>query len=111
MPGVTADEHRLENGIVTVEVDPTDGTFSVDGHRGLGQLVDGGDVGDTYNWCPPDADVVVDAPRAVSTRVVEAGPVSGGRREVRKGLSGGESIVLDPPQGLSDGAKLNVVTK
>ena len=51
---VTADEHRLANGIVTVEVDPADGTFAIDGHGGLGRLVDGGDVGDTYNWCPPD---------------------------------------------------------
>ena len=50
---VTAEEHRLSNGIITVDVDPVDGTFSVDGHGGLGQLVDGGDVGDTYNWCPP----------------------------------------------------------
>lgn len=47
----------------------------------------------------------------VARTVVDAGPVSGGRREVRKGLSGGESIVLDPPQGLSDGAKVNVGTR
>jgi alpha-mannosidase len=71
----TAEPTRLTNGIVTVEVDPTDGTFAVDGHAGMGQLVDGGDVGDTYNWCPPDRDVVVDAPRSVTTRVVEEGPV------------------------------------
>jgi multidrug efflux pump subunit AcrA (membrane-fusion protein) len=40
---------------------------------------------------------------------IEAGPVSGGKREVRSGLSGGESLVLDPPQDLSDGAKVNVI--
>lgn len=40
---------------------------------------------------------------------VDAGPVSGGRREVRSGLSGGENLVLDPPQDLTDGAKVNVV--
>ena len=80
---VVAEELRLSNGIVVVEVDPTDGTFSVDGHGGLGQLVDGGDVGDTYNWCPPDRDVVVDTPASVSTRIVEGGPVRA-RLEVRR---------------------------
>ncbi|MFL6205850.1 MAG: alpha-mannosidase [Acidimicrobiales bacterium] len=80
---VTVGPHRLANGVISVEVDPTDGTFSVDGHGGLGRLVDGGDVGDTYNWCPPDHDVLVDAPTAVATTVVEAGPVRG-RLEVRR---------------------------
>jgi RND family efflux transporter MFP subunit len=42
---------------------------------------------------------------------IDAGPVSGGRREVRSGLSGGESVVLDPPAGLNDGDKVNVVTR
>ena len=45
----------------------------------------------------------------VKRTTVDAGPVSGGRREVRSGLSGGESLVLDPPQDLSDGAKVNVI--
>jgi hypothetical protein len=74
-PPVTATEWQLSNGVMTVDVDPTDGTFAIDGHRGLGALVDGGDVGDTYNWCPPDTETLVDAPTAVTTRVVEAGPV------------------------------------
>ncbi len=48
----------------------------------------------------------------VASRVViEAGPVSGGRREVRAGLSGGETVVVGPTQGLSDGGKVNVVTQ
>ena len=47
----------------------------------------------------------------VKRTTIEAGPVSGGRREVRSGLSGGESLVLDPPQGLSDGAKVNVIAQ
>ncbi len=74
---VTVDEWHLTNSVLTVEVDPDDGTFAIDGHVGLGALVDGGDVGDTYNWCPPLTDTVVDAPITVSTRVVEAGPVRG----------------------------------
>lgn len=80
---VTASERELANGLVTVTVDHTDGTFAIDGHRGLGALVDGGDVGDTYNWCPPDVDTVVDWPRAVSTRVLEAGPLRA-RLELRR---------------------------
>jgi RND family efflux transporter MFP subunit len=48
----------------------------------------------------------------VANRVpIEAGPVSGGRREVRSGLSGGESVIIGPPQGLVDGGKVNVVAK
>ncbi len=47
----------------------------------------------------------------VTRKVITAGPVSGGRREVRSGLTGGESVVLDPPPGLAEGAKVNVVAK
>jgi alpha-mannosidase len=71
---VIAAERSMGNGLVDVEV-AADGTFAIDGHTGMGALVDGGDVGDTYNWCPPDADVLVTVPTAVSTRVIEAGPV------------------------------------
>ena len=46
----------------------------------------------------------------VSRTVVDAGPVSGGRREIRSGLSGGEQIVVDPPDTLEDGARVNVIT-
>lgn len=72
---VTATATTLANGLLTVEVDLDDGTFAIDGLRGLGALVDGGDVGDTYNWCPPPTDTIVDHPTSVSTRVLEAGPV------------------------------------
>ena len=34
-------------------VDPADGTFAVDGLAGFGRLVDGGDLGDSYNYSPP----------------------------------------------------------
>jgi alpha-mannosidase len=64
----------LANGLVTVTVAP-DGTFALDGHAGLGRLVDGGDCGDTYNWCPPSQDTVVDRPIHVDVAVVERGPV------------------------------------
>jgi 2-O-(6-phospho-alpha-D-mannosyl)-D-glycerate hydrolase len=65
----------LANGLVTIEVDASDGTFAVDGTPGFGRLIDGGDVGDTYNWCPPATDVLVDAPDDVRVAVLERGPV------------------------------------
>jgi Glycosyl hydrolases family 38 N-terminal domain/Glycosyl hydrolases family 38 C-terminal domain/Alpha mannosidase middle domain len=65
----------LANGLVTVAVDPADGTFAVDGTPGFGRLVDGGDVGDTYNWCPPAADTLVETPDRVDVAVLERGPV------------------------------------
>jgi RND family efflux transporter MFP subunit len=43
-----------------------------------------------------------------SRQVIEAGPVSGGRREVRSGLSGGEQVIVNPPRGLEEGARVNV---
>jgi mannosylglycerate hydrolase len=77
VPPVTASGTELANGLVTVAVDPGDGTFSIDGHAGLGRLVDGGDRGDTYTYDPPQDDRVVDAPESVHVEVAEAGPVRG----------------------------------
>jgi hypothetical protein len=65
----------LANGIVTVAVNPVDGTYSLGDHAGLGRLVDGGDCGDTYNWCPPARDTLVDRPDSVDVTVVERGPL------------------------------------
>ena len=76
-PVVAIGEHGLGNGLLRVEVEPDDGTWSVDGLAGLGHLVDGGDVGDTYNWCPPDVDTVVDRPSSVAVTVTESGPLRG----------------------------------
>ncbi|HWC09925.1 MAG TPA: hypothetical protein VG455_01760 [Acidimicrobiales bacterium] len=42
---------------------------------GLDRLIDGGDAGDTYNWSPPELDVLVDRPEAVRVEVAEAGPL------------------------------------
>ncbi|HEX7091919.1 MAG TPA: efflux RND transporter periplasmic adaptor subunit [Longimicrobiales bacterium] len=42
-------------------------------------------------------------------RVIEAGPVMGGEREVRSGLIGGETLVLDPPAQLTDGARVRIM--
>lgn len=59
----TDDDQRLTNGLVTVGAD----SF---------RLVDGGDVGDTYNWCPPDGDVPTELATTAVT-VVETGPLRG----------------------------------
>ncbi len=65
----------LSNGLVTVVADPADGTFAIDGRPGYGRLIDGGDLGDSYNYSPPAQDAFVDAPDAVALKVLESGPV------------------------------------
>ncbi|MBW3556311.1 MAG: alpha-mannosidase [Actinobacteria bacterium] len=74
---VSIEGTTMANGCTTVTADPHSGTFTVDGVAGLGRLVDGGDAGDTYNYCPPGHDLVVDEPESVTVEVVEAGPVRG----------------------------------
>ena len=41
---------------------------------GYGRLVDGGDLGDSYNYSPPRRDALVDAPVSVTVRVRRARP-------------------------------------
>ncbi len=65
----------LANGLVTVEVDPASGTFALDGIAGYGRLVDGGDLGDSYNYSPPRQDSFVEEPESVTVRLDERGPV------------------------------------
>ena len=65
----------LANSLVTVVLSPDDGTFAVNGLPGFNRLIDSGDFGDTYNFSPPEHDLVVDAPFAVSLSLAEAGPV------------------------------------
>ncbi|MCU1427723.1 MAG: alpha-mannosidase [Actinomycetia bacterium] len=80
-PGtVAATDAGLGNEHLRVAIDSTDGTYAIsttDGLelRGLGRLVDGGDGGDTYNYSPPAADVVIDRPERVEVQVLEQGPV------------------------------------
>jgi alpha-mannosidase len=72
---VRVDGLRLTNGLVTIEVDEDEGTFAIAGVAGLGRLVDGGDAGDTYNYCPPAHDRVVDTPDELAVTVADRGPV------------------------------------
>lgn len=78
-PAVSVDGRWLTNGLVEVTV-ADDGTLrisSADGTvlDGVGRIVDGGDRGDTYNYAPPGADTLVDAPRKVEVHPGEAGPL------------------------------------
>jgi alpha-mannosidase len=77
---VTINDTTIDNGLVHVEVDDGDGTWSINGVNGFGRIVHGGDVGDTYNWCPPDDDTEVDRPEHVAIDVLETGPVRGRAR-------------------------------
>jgi hypothetical protein len=79
---VTGDPPRLSNGLVSVTFDTSSATFALDGLTGLGRLVDGGDHGDTYNYSPPDHDLVVDQPASATVTVVETGPLRGRIRMV-----------------------------
>ena len=44
----------------------------------------------------------------IEQREIDAGPVSGDRREVRSGLSGGEQLVVDGPESLKPGQRVKV---
>ncbi len=48
---------------------------------------------------------VVEAGKAVG-RPVSAGTVRGEQVEIRSGLSGGETVIVDPPAGLADGVRV-----
>jgi mannosylglycerate hydrolase len=96
-PPAQAAGRTLANGLVHVEVDPDDGTFSVDGVPGLDLLVDDGDAGDTYNYSPPALDAVVDAPAAVDVDVEEEGPLRAALHLTR---------VYDWPERLVEGARV-----
>lgn len=66
---------KLGNSLVSVEISPVDGSFSLNGLPGFNRLIDGGDYGDTYNYSPPEHDIVVEAPERVVLSLVESGPL------------------------------------
>ncbi len=83
VPPVTAepDGQGLTNQLVRV---------GRDGFR----LVDGGDVGDTYNWCPPDDDGPVELATTL-VEVVETGALRGRLRIEQAGTGVGVSHVIE----------------
>ncbi len=74
---VSDDGLAMGNGRAVLSIDPDSGTFTLDGVAGMGRLVDDGEAGDTYNYCPPTTDSVIDTPTAVDVVVIERGPVRG----------------------------------
>ncbi|GAA0373935.1 hypothetical protein GCM10009530_25510 [Microbispora corallina] len=70
----------LDNGLLRVSVAP-DGTLSLrsrDGAEahGVGRVVHGGDVGDTYNHAPPPADLLAGTPVSVTVEEICHGPLT-----------------------------------
>jgi len=59
---------HMENESLAVDINPDDGTLTLTDKctattfSGLHRFVDGGDRGDEYNHCPPEADVVISVP-------------------------------------------------
>ncbi|KRT64120.1 MAG: alpha-mannosidase-like protein, alpha-mannosidase [Chloroflexi bacterium CSP1-4] len=75
---VVASARGLANGLASVTV-AHDGTLTIGGSdvtlRGVGRLVDGGDVGDSYNYAPPPSEMLVDRPSRVTVTAGETGPL------------------------------------
>ena len=78
---VARDGRTMSNGLLSVVVSD-DGSLRLESADGVtveraGRIVDGGDFGDSYNYAPPAADAVVDAPASVSVAADLHGPVRG----------------------------------
>ncbi|MEY9910917.1 mannosylglycerate hydrolase [Catenulispora sp. MAP12-49] len=77
----------LDNGLMHVAL-RSDGLLDVlaaDGSHaaGLGAIVDGGDLGDEYNYAPPGHDRLVSSPDEIWNRVRWSGPFTGSLESVR----------------------------
>ncbi|WP_412518134.1 alpha-mannosidase [Actinomadura madurae] len=76
---VRAEGNILDNGLLRAEV-RDDGNLVLrtpSGHvvEGVGRIVDGGDLGDSYNHAPPAADTIIGDPGTVAVRPVSEGPL------------------------------------
>lgn len=65
----------MTNSLISVEVDTTNGTFAINGNPGYGHIVDEVDVGDTYNWCPTQPEMVTLQPQSTVVQCIEQGPL------------------------------------
>ncbi|HEX7224931.1 MAG TPA: hypothetical protein VF367_05070, partial [Candidatus Limnocylindria bacterium] len=75
------DGRTMTNGLLAVNV-ADDGTFrleTADGvvAEGVGRIVEGGDVGDSYNYGPPGTDEIVASPTTTAVHADLLGPVRG----------------------------------
>ncbi|MWA01650.1 alpha-mannosidase [Actinomadura sp. LD22] len=77
---VTAGGNVLDNGLLRAEVrdDGTVGLRTPGGvvAEGIGRIVDGGDLGDSYNYAPPAADRLVGDPVSVRVEPIWDGPLT-----------------------------------
>ncbi|MFB4281242.1 MULTISPECIES: glycoside hydrolase family 38 N-terminal domain-containing protein [unclassified Nonomuraea] len=76
---VRGDHEVLDNGLLRVTIEP-EGTLTLVGQdgttvTGAGRIVDRGDVGDTYNYAPPLADLLVSEPERVEVELLCSGPL------------------------------------
>ena len=73
-------EHNIENEFYRVEASAQDGTLTVTDKQtgvvlsGLNRFVDGGDIGDLYNYCPPAQDLLITEPAQPPTIEVTHSP-------------------------------------
>ncbi len=72
----------IENEFYIVEANQEDGTLTITDRQthavftGLNRFVDGGDIGDLYNYCPPAHDLLVSKPmEPAKIELVSSGPV------------------------------------
>ncbi|GGS93840.1 glycoside hydrolase family 38 C-terminal domain-containing protein [Nonomuraea spiralis] len=99
---VTAGRRVLDNGLLRVEIEPdgTLGLFGEDGRTitGVCRIEDGGDAGDTYNYAPPEEDLVVSEPLSIESTLVDAGPLVGSINVRRAYLwpAAGERVASTP---------------
>ncbi|NDU76465.1 alpha-mannosidase [Actinomadura sp. DSM 109109] len=106
---VRAEGNALDNGLLRADV-REDGTLQLRTAagqivEGVGRVVDGGDLGDTYNYAPPAEDRIVGDPVAVDVRPVWDGPLVAALdivRTYRWPASG------DVPRGARSGAEEDV---
>ena len=88
-PAVTVEGNVLWNDQLVVRVE-AEGTLEVidlasgEHYRGLGELWDNGDVGDSYTYSAPRRDRLVRRPDAVAVRVLHAGPLRAALEIVRR---------------------------
>jgi mannosylglycerate hydrolase len=80
--GETSSHFSIENEFYTVTANQEDGTLTITDRQtnavftGLNRFVDGGDVGDLYNYCPPEHDLLISKPKAPpEIERVSSGPV------------------------------------
>jgi len=81
---VDPSNQTISNGLVQLGFDAESGTFSLNGIGGFGRIVEGGDLGDTYNYSPPRVDQIVSSPLECSFEITERGPLRARARIVSK---------------------------